>query len=73
MEKQTLINYGWIIIVTLIAAVFIVLATPLAEYIGTAITNFGGALLDVADGVEYENAQDNMEDLFEEDVRVPLN
>ena len=73
MEKQTLINYGWIIIVTLIAAVFIVLATPLAEYVGTAITNFGGALLDVADGVEYENAQDNMEDLFEEDVRVPLN
>ena len=73
MEKETLNSYGWIMIVTLIAAVFIMLASPLANYIGTAITNYGEALMNGAENVEYEEMGEAMEDKFqEEDIRVPL-
>ena len=37
MDKETLSNYGWIVICILISSVMIALATPFGEYIGNAV------------------------------------
>jgi hypothetical protein len=34
MDKSTLSNYGWVVIVTLVLAVMLALATPFGEYVG---------------------------------------
>lgn len=39
MDKQTLSNYGWLTIVTLILAVMLALATPFGAYIGDAVVS----------------------------------
>lgn len=39
MDKNTLSNYGWIIVTTIIIALMIVLATPFGSYIGDAFTS----------------------------------
>ena len=37
MDKETLSNYGWIVILVLILAVMIALATPFGNFIAGAI------------------------------------
>ena len=37
MDKETLSNYGWIVICVLVLAVMIALATPFGDYISTAV------------------------------------
>lgn len=39
MDRNTLSNYGWIIVTTIIIALMIVLATPFGNYIGDAFTS----------------------------------
>ncbi len=39
MDKQTLSNYGWLVIVTLILAVMLALATPFGEYVGNGVVS----------------------------------
>lgn len=39
MDKQTLSNYGWLVIVTLILAVMLALATPFGTYVGDAVVS----------------------------------
>ena len=39
MDKSTLSNYGWIVIVTLVLAVMLALATPFGSYIGKGASN----------------------------------
>jgi surface protein len=34
MDKSTLSNYGWVVVVTLVLAVMLALATPFGEYVG---------------------------------------
>jgi hypothetical protein len=37
MDKSTLSNYGWVVVVTLVLAVMLALATPFGEYIGEGV------------------------------------
>ena len=39
MDKSTLSNYGWIVIVTLVLAVMLALATPFGTYVGKGASN----------------------------------
>ena len=39
MDKSTLSNYGWIVIVTLVLSVMLALATPFGGYVGRAVSN----------------------------------
>lgn len=47
MDKETLSNYGWIVICVLVLAVMIALATPFGSYISTAVKSTTQGLFDV--------------------------
>ena len=47
MDKETLSNYGWIVILVLILAVMIALATPFGSFIAGAIKSTTAGLFDV--------------------------
>ena len=55
MDKQTLSNYGWVVICVLVLIVMIALATPFGKYVATAVQNTTTALTDTADK-QAENA-----------------
>ena len=48
MDKETLSNYGWIVICTLVLAVMIALASPFGEYISGAVKSTTQGLFDVS-------------------------
>ena len=39
MDKGTLSNYGWVVIITLVLAVMLSIATPLGDYVGMAVVS----------------------------------
>ena len=47
MDKETLSNYGWIVICILVLSVMIALATPFGDYIGNAVKSTTQGLFDV--------------------------
>ena len=49
MDKQTLSNYGWIIICVLILAVMIALATPFGKFVGEGFKSSYGGFSSVSD------------------------
>ena len=48
MDKETLSNYGWVVICVLVLVVMIALATPFGKYIAEAVKNTTKALFDVS-------------------------
>ena len=46
MDKQTLSNYGWIVIAVLVLAVMIAMATPFGEYVKNAVSSAVDGLID---------------------------
>lgn len=46
MDKETLSNYGWIVICVLVLSVMIALATPFGDYISTAVKSTTQGLFD---------------------------
>lgn len=50
MDKETLSNYGWIVICVLVLAVMIALASPFGEYISDAVKSTTEGLFDVEQG-----------------------
>ena len=54
MDKQTLSNYGWLAIVTLILAVMLALATPFGTYVGDAVVSVANGYVGASN-----NAMDN--------------
>ena len=46
MDKETLSNYGWIVICVLVLAVMIALATPFGSYISSAVKSTTSGLLE---------------------------
>ena len=50
MDKETLSNYGWIVICILVLSVMIALATPFGRFIATGFENTYVALTEVANG-----------------------
>ncbi len=50
MDKETLSNYGWVVICVLVLVVMIALATPFGKYIANAVKNTTEALFSVSSG-----------------------
>lgn len=44
MDKQTLSNYGWLVIVTLVLAVMLAFATPFGSYVGDAVVSVANGM-----------------------------
>ena len=51
MDKETLSNYGWIVICTLVLAVMIALSTPFSNFVADAIKSTISGLINVNDEV----------------------
>jgi hypothetical protein len=49
MDKETLSNYGWVVICVLVLVVMIALATPFGKFIAEAVKNSTKALFDVSE------------------------
>ena len=47
MDKETLSNYGWIVVLVLILAVMLALASPFGSFVSTAIKDVTGGFWDV--------------------------
>lgn len=45
MDKQTLSNYGWLVIVTLILAVMLAIATPFGNFVGDGVVSVANGLV----------------------------
>ena len=67
MDKETLSHYGLILISLMIVSVLIVFATPFGDYIGNVINNIGQSMTQTQDKANYDNAESEMEDLFQKD------
>lgn len=48
MDKETLSNYGWVVICVLVLVVMIALATPFGKYIAEAVKNTTEGLFTVS-------------------------
>ena len=48
MDKETLSNYGWVVICVLVLVVMIALATPFGDFIANAVKNTTRALFDAS-------------------------
>ena len=67
MDKETLSHYGLILISLMIVSVLIVFATPFGDYMGNVINNIGQSMTQTQDKANYDNAESEMEDLFQKD------
>ena len=69
MDKQTLSNYGWLVIVTLILAVMLALATPCGTYVGDAVVSVANGFVGTSnEAIDEDNIainQDKWEDKFD--------
>ncbi len=62
MDKQTLSNYGWLVIVTLILAVMLALATPFGTYVGDAVVNIANGYVQSSNNaMDDDNIKANSE------------
>ena len=73
MDKETLSNYGWIVICVLVLAVMIALATPFGTFVADAVKSTAQGLFDVnqnalnstglinIDGQEFESCEHDYE------------
>lgn len=64
MDKETLSHYGLILVSIMIVSVLIIFATPFGEYMGNVINNIGQSMTQTQDKANYDNAESEMEDLF---------
>ena len=63
MDKSTLSNYGWIVIVTLVLAVMLALATPFGTFVGKGASNVIKTFVQSSDNaVDEDNIDTQSED-----------
>ena len=55
MDKQTLSNYGWVIILTLVLAVMLALATPFGTYVGNGVVSIARGYAQTSDKIMDED------------------
>ena len=67
MDRETLSHYGLILTSLMIVSVLIIFATPFGDYMGNVINNIGQSLTQTQDKANYDNAESEMEDLFQKD------
>ena len=62
MDKQTLSNYGWLVIVTLILAVMLAFATPFGTYVGDGVVSIANSFVGASDqAIDEDNIKTNGE------------
>ena len=66
MDKSTLSNYGWIVIVTLVLSVMFSIATPLGDYVGAAVVSTLKSYSKANDNALKDSNIDNLEDEWAE-------
>ena len=55
MDKQTLSNYGWLVIVTLILAVMLAFATPFGTYVGDGVVSVANGIVGTSNDATDKN------------------
>lgn len=60
MDRQTLSNYGWIVIAVLILAVMLAFATPFGKYIGKGVSNLAMSMVGANDNAVDQNNIDQI-------------
>ena len=65
MDKQTLSNYGWLVIVTLILAVMLALATPFGNYVGEGVASVANGFVGTANNATDEDGIKSNENIWE--------
>ncbi len=58
MDKQTLSNYGWLVIVTLILAIMLALATPFGTYVGDGVVSISNGFVGTTNSATNEDSID---------------
>jgi hypothetical protein len=77
MDKETLSNYGWIVICVMVLAVMIALATPFGTFVSNAVKSTTNGLFDVSDkalevvGIDIEN-EAKLENTIPEGIEVEI-
>ena len=66
MDKSTLSNYGWIVIVTLVLAVMLALATPFGTFVGKGASNVIKTFVQSSDNAVDEDNIDTQSEQWEE-------
>ena len=60
MDKNTLSNYGWIVIAVLVLSVMIALATPFGTYVGDAVVSVANGFVGASDvAIDEDNIATN--------------
>lgn len=73
MDKNTLSNYGWIVIAVLVLSVMIALATPFGEYIKAGVESTTAGLFDTSEkalNVVGMSAKDKLENLRDKYAQI---
>jgi hypothetical protein len=65
MDKETLSNYGWIVICTLVLAVMIALATPFGQFIADGVQSTAQGLVDTSNkALDLNNIDPAISDMY---------
>ena len=66
MDKSTLSNYGWIIIMVLTLSIFMAFATPFGKYVGRGASSIFSSMVSAGDKATDENEIDKMGQKWED-------
>ena len=69
MDKETLSNYGWVVICTLVIAIMIALATPFGEYIANGVKSTTTGLTEVLNKSLTSTGYEELDDILGENVQ----
>ena len=75
MDKQTLSNYGWLVVVTLVLAIMLALATPFGSYVGDGVVSVANGFVGTSnDATAEENiSQEEVEWAVKTDHGIDYN
>ena len=75
MDKSTLSNYGWLVIVTLILAIMLAFATPFGTYVGDGVVSVANGIVGTSnDATAEENiSQESVEWAVKTDHGIDYN
>ena len=65
MDKHTLSNYGWLVILTLVLSVMIAFATPFGEYVQTGAQSISDAIISANNDAVNENSLKSNNNIWE--------
>ena len=73
MDKQTLSNYGWLVIVTLILAVMLAFATPFGTYVGDGVVSIANGYVQSSNNATDKDNISKLEQQWTDKLGTPNN